>query len=450
MVDSLFRAYNIRGIYPEQINKEFARNLASAFSTYMQGNKKLVIGRDCRLSGKVLKKELVKGFLNNGKNVVDLDLVPTSLVHLYAIKNKMFGCAVTASHNPPNWNGFKFFNKNGSHCFYGNGLEKVKEIFSSKRFKKTESVGRLKIDEEFVEEYIEEVVSRINIEKKLKVIFDLSNGTVCKTIKKALKNLEINYKLINDKIDGSFPSHSPEPNEESVRQIISEVKKENADLGVFFDADGDRAAFIDNEGRYVAGDLALIIYYLASKNKRIKVVQTVNCTSSLKEIVEENGGKIVTERVGNVFIMERMKKEKAFIGGERSSHFFFKDFYYIDDGLFSALKMIEALSILNKKMSELVDSVNKYYYIPQYESYKINCSDEKKFLVVEKIKEDLRSKNFEINEIDGVKAISKEGWISLRPSNTEPLIKLTVEGRDKESAERLFTLALELVKKHGL
>ncbi|MEM5831340.1 MAG: hypothetical protein QXO40_04005 [Candidatus Aenigmatarchaeota archaeon] len=448
-LDTLFRMYDIRGIYPEQINKAFAKELGNAFSTYMGKYDEIVVGRDMRFGGKVLKNAFVKSLLNNGKNVVDIDLVPTSLVNLYVVKNKVFGCSVTASHNPPNWNGFKFFNKNGSHCFYGNGLEKVKDIMLSKKYLKSTKIGKVKKNPEFVDEYIDEISSKIKIEKRLKVVFDLSNGAVNVTIKKALKNFDIDYKLINTKMDGTFV-HSPEPNEESIKQLVKETLNEKADLGVFFDADGDRGAFVDDKGRYVTGDLALIIYYLALKNKKVKVVETINCTSALKEIVEKNGGKIIDERIGNVFILERLKKEKAFLGGERSCHFFFKDFYYIDDGLFSALKMIEALSKLNKKMSEIIDEFNKYYPIPPYEAYKIKCDDKRKFLITEKVKEKLRNMNFEINEIDGVKAISEDGWISIRPSNTEPLIKLTVEGKNKEKAEYLFNLALKLLKEEGV
>jgi len=449
-MEHIFRSYNIRGIYPNEINEEFAYRLARSFSIYMKRSKKIAVGRDVRISGEKLKYSLINGFVDSGKEVIDLDLVPTSVVHFFVSKNKTYGACVTASHNPPNWNGFKFFNKDASHCFYGNGLEKVKEIFFSKENFDRKFSGKKVDNKEIIEKYIEEIVSKVKIEGRIKVVVDCSNGTHCLTAKKAFSYFDkVDVKFINDFVDGNFPSHSPEPNEESIKQLTKEVIENKFDLGIFFDADGDRAAFVDDKGRYVAGDLALIIYYLSLENKKINVVQSINCTNSLKEIVEENGGKVFVERVGNVFLIEKMKDVKAFIGGERSSHFFFKEFYYIDDGLFSALKMLEALSRLNSKMSEIIDKVNKYYFIPPYEAYKIPCKDEKKFLVVEMVKDELRKVGFEIIEIDGVKAVSNDGWISIRASNTEPLIKLTVEGKDKEKAEKLFYLGKSLVEKYA-
>jgi phosphomannomutase/phosphoglucomutase len=322
-------------------------------------------------------------------------------------------------------------------------MEEITDIIKNKKFAKTAKQGKTATYEGIINEYATFVLNKIKIEKKLKVVLDTGNsvpGIVAPTL---FKQAGCKVTVLNEKLDGTFPSRSPEPTEKSLQQLISVVKKTNADFGVGYDADGDRAVFIDDMGRVLTGDVISIIFAqaLITKEKK-KVVYDVSCSSAVEEAIKAKGGIPIVERVGRPFMMNRVLREKAVFGGESSGHFYFPDIYSLDDGTFASLKIAEILSKADMSLSKIVDNVPKYYS----STMNVPCPDEIKFQIIEHLKTKFKKKRFQILNIDGVKAQEKQGWVLLRASNTEPLIRIFAEGKTQGKLTQLLELAQTMLK----
>jgi phosphomannomutase/phosphoglucomutase len=251
---------------------------------------------------------------------------------------------------------------------------------------------------------------------------------------------------LNEKLDGTFPSHPPEPTEAALKELISEVKKTHADFGVGYDGDGDRAVFIDDKGRLLTGDFSSIIFAqaLMTKSNR-KVVIDVSCSSALEDSIKAGGGIPLVERIGRPFMMTRTLHEKAVFGGERSGHFYFPHVYGLDDGTFASLKMAEILSRSSIPLSKIVDQMPKYYST----TVNVPFPDEHKFSAVARLKAKLKKMGFSILDIDGVKAWNRAGWVLVRPSNTEPLMRIFTEAKTQKRLAQLMNLAQTLLKEEA-
>ncbi len=438
-LDRIFRAYDIRGVFDKEITDEVATRIGAAFATFLGENKEVLVARDVRLSGKVLRNALVSGLLL-GCNVTDLGIVPTPLLY-FAINHlqKDMGIMVTASHNPPEWNGFKPFRRNG--CIYGKEMEKIKQIaqetglerIGTKRGKLT-SYGRT------IQEYMNFIVNKNEVKRNLRVVADTTNGTCGLVVPSLFKRLGCRILTLNQTLDGNFPAHLPEPKEETLVELKREVVKNKADLGVGYDGDGDRAVFVDEKGNVIPGDLTLLIFArdVLQKNRGAKIVYELSCSMAVEEYVKKLGGIPIVERVGHTFIMERMIEENALFGGEKSSHFYFSECYGVDDAVFASARMTEILSKTSEKLSEIVASLPKY---PSIHEKNFECPDELKFAVIEKLKSRFRDCGLRILDMDGLKWLDKEGWILLRPSNTEPIIRISGEATTKEKLEELYEFA---------
>lgn len=349
------------------------------------------------------------------------------------------------SHNPAEWNGFKMLKERGLMCGQGSGMEQIKQIIVKGDFRKVERTGKIEKYGKILEEYSQFVCDKIELERKLKIVLDTCNGAAGLIAPKLFKRLGCKVITLNEQPDGRFPSHPPEQDEKSLAKLGREVINNKADFGVGFDGDGDRSVFVDDKGRAIPGDISAIVFVkdVLKEKKGRKIVFDVCCSSALEDFIKENDGIPVVNRVGRTFILERVLKENAAFGCEVSSHFYFPQIYGFDDGIFASLKMAEILSKDDLTFSQIIDSIKRYFTSPVK---KIKCSDEYKFEVVNRLKSKL-SKKFKILDIDGVKAFSEDGWFLIRPSNTEPVIKINAEAKNERKLKKLLSLAVELVRK---
>lgn len=440
----IFRAYDIRGIFGKDLTKETAIKIGIAFGTIFGEGKEVVVARDVRLSGDMLRNALISGLVSSC-NVTDIGIVPTPLLY-FAINRlrKDAGIMITASHNPPEWNGFKLYKQKG--CIYGNDIDRIKQIAKKVDLRTSyKKKGRLGRYEGIIQEYRKFILDKIRLERKLKVIADTANGTCGLIVTSLFKQIGCEILTLNENSDGRFPAHLPEPNEETLVELKEKVIKNRADFGVGYDGDGDRAVFVDENGNIIPGDLALLVFVkdTLQRNRGEKIVYEVSCSLAVDKFVKQHGGIPIVERVGHTFIMDRMIAENALLGGEKSSHFYFSECYGMDDAIFASLRMAEILSKSSEKLSEIIDSLPKYPSI-----YEINfeCPDELKFVVIEKLKSKFESRGLKFLDIDGVKLLDEDGWVLLRASNTQPLIRVSAEARTEEDLKRLYEFAEKELK----
>lgn len=440
----MFRAYDIRGIYGDDLTPQIAELIGKGLGSYIGTGKTVAVGRDVRLSGPQLKKAVTRGLLSVGLRVIDLGTVTTPVFY-WAIPQEGLdgGVMITASHNPPEWNGFKLCKENGVIIGQGSGMEKIKEIVLKKKFTHTDVRNKPQKHSEVLSEYAHFILSKIKIKRKLKVVLDTGNGATGLIAPKLFKQTGCRVKVLNQKPDGAFPARGPEPKEETLQQLKAEVTKTGADFGVGYDGDGDRSVYVDDTGRVLTGDAVSVIFSKALiKKKGDRVIIDVSCSLALEESIKQNGGIPIVERVGRPYMMGRTLKERAVFGGERSGHFYFPEIYGIDDGTYASLKMTEILSMGNLKLSALIDSIPKYYN----GTFNVRCPDEHKFAVTKQARTVFAEKGYKILEIDGVKASSSEGWVLVRPSNTEPLIRVFVEGKTEEKMKQLTNWVKNVVE----
>jgi len=448
----VFRAYDIRGVYGVDLNEDLAKAIGLAYGTMLGNRGKVVVGRDVRLSGEALASAAAEGLAEAGCDVVDIGLVSTpmsyyAVVHLDADG----GIQVTASHNPPEWNGFKLIKKGGGTLSAGAGMEELRDMVLHGRFRRGERSGRIeKID--ILESYVEFIASKVELERPLRVAIDYSNGAAAIPFPRIAERVGLKVEALNEIPDGRFPGHLPEPREDTLKDLQEFVTRSGVDFGAGFDGDGDRVVFVDDRGRILSGDVALAIF-VKHLERRGKVVFDVSSSSALREIIVEEGCEPVEMRVGRAFILNAVRELKAVMGGEKSDHFYFPELWGFDDACYAVLKMAEILVKSGRRLSELVDEIPHYPSIP---IITFTCPDELKMRVVEQIAGHYESLGVRVSRIDGVKAYFDDGWVLVRPSNTMPQIKMTAEAKTEErlreivdEAKKLITENIEKAKSGG-
>jgi len=385
-----------------------------------------------------------------GCDVLDIGLVTTPMSYFAAIKlDADGGIQVTASHNPPEWNGFKLIKRGGETLSAGAGMEELRDIVLQGKFRRGEGRGRIeKID--ILEPYVEFMASKIELERPLKIAIDYSNGAAAIPFPRIAERVGLEIEALNDIPDGRFPGHLPEPREDTLKDLQDLVVRKKVDFGAGFDGDGDRVVFVDDRGRILSGDVALAIF-VKHLGKRGKVVFDVSSSSALREIIIESGCEPVEMRVGRAFILNAVRELNAVIGGEKSNHFYFPELWGFDDACYAVLRMAEIIVRSGRRLSELVDEIPHYPSIP---ITTFSCPDEFKVEVVERIARHYESLGVRVSRIDGVKAYFDDGWVLIRPSNTMPQIKMTAEAKTEErlivdEARRLITENVEEAKSGG-
>ncbi len=447
MNESIFKAYDIRGRYPEEINEKLAYTIGKSYGSYLKKyyeKNKCVIGRDNRLSSLNIAAALKSGLLDSGINVIDYGEITTPMHYYTRYLNNTYGIMVTASHNPKDDNGFKFSFDPLANA-RGKMIEDFKEFTLKEEFLDGNGLyEQRKIKEEYLT-YLKENIFMGS--KKVKVVFDPGNGVTTTIIKSAVElfpNIEAYY--ICDENDGTFPNHHPDPAvEENMSMLKQKVLEVHADIGIAFDGDGDRLGIIDEQGKFVMADQYLIIAVrdLINKVKNKTFLCDVKCSKSLIDEIEKLGGNVFMSRTGTSFTEANTKENNIPLGGELSGHIFFNDRGpEICSAIYAGLRFIEILSKTEKTFSELLEGVTPYISTPEI---KISCPNEVKFSIVDKVKNYVKEKNYSFIDIDGVRVNFPNSWVLVRASNTGPNLTLRFEATTKEELEEKQKEFTELV-----
>ncbi len=444
--DTIFKAYDIRGLFPNELDENIANTLGKAVAKFLGEQCNVVVGRDVRLGGVQLRNGLVTGLVTGGCNVTDLGILSTPMLFFATNRLKMdAGIMITASHNPSEWNGFKLFRQNG--CIYGEEMYRIKEFAQADDLSKPHvKPGKCEVYEGIFGDYSAFVSSKIKLRRQLMIVADTTNG-VCGLFAPSLfREQGCEILTLNEMPDGSFPAHQPEPKESTLGELKSQVIASNADFGVGYDGDGDRAVFIDEKGRIIPGDTALLVFAqdVLERERDAKVVCELSCSLAVEEYVKAKNGISITERVGHTFIMDRMVKENATLGGEKSGHFYFSETNGGDDALFASLRMAEILSRSSKTLSAIFDSLPRY---PSIYGENVPCPDNLHSRVIDELKSKFKAEQREFLDLDGIKLIDENGWVLIRPSNTEPVFRVTAEAKTKKHLEDIYYFAIKELSK---
>ncbi len=441
----IFRAYDIRGIYPEEINENAAYLIGRAYVKFLgKKNPKIVVGRDNRFSSPVLFKNLVSGIINSGANVIDIGLAITPMLYFTVAHFKYDGgVSITASHNLAQYNGFKFVREKAIPISEKTGLKEIKKLALAGKFK-IKRKGKV-LRKKVLKEYIAFNLKDFDLEaiKPLKIAIDTANAVPGIVVPEIFKKTNCKIYHLYSKLDGTFPNHPPSPHEEeNLRGLQRQVLNKKADLGIAFDGDGDRIIFVDENGKMIPGDLitALLAYLILKENPGEKVLCDVRSSNIVRDAVKEGGGKVVIGRIGHSFIKERMRKENIIFQGELNGHYYLREHYFCEAPFYVIFKILEEISKRDKAISELLKPYKKYFH-----SGEINfeVKDKKKVL---KTLENKFSRGGKVLKIDGLRIDYSDWWFNARPSHTEPVLRLVVEAKTKELMEKKKKELIALIK----
>ena len=440
----IFRAYDIRGIYKKDINEEVFRKIG-----FVLGKKKekFLVGHDIRKSGKKLAMALIEGLASRGSKVFFCGKSSFGLCFFSGFKLKVNKTLfVTASHLPKEWNGLKI-NFGDGEPVSSKEIEKIKDKVlrieeKEIRFKKPK-FKKVNLKKEYIKTLIEKFPLLKG--KKLKIVLDCGNGATSLIAPQIFRKFGFETVELFCEPNPNFPNRNPEPTFEATEFLRERVLKERADFGVAFDGDGDRGVIIDDKGRYLSGNQVGIIFGkdILKESRNKKIVRTVSCSMAIDEELKKYGAKIIEVPVGHTFVISAVKRKKAILGIEESSHIVIPSYFLFDDAILIPLKIAEILIKEKKKLSKIVDGIKIY----PFEEIVFECSDEKKFEVVKSLAEKFKKEYKKVNTLDGAKVIFDFGWILIRASNTSPKIRLYVEAKTKGKLKFLREKFSKILKK---
>jgi phosphomannomutase len=450
---AILREYDIRGEVGKTLFEEDALALGRKFGLNLlqMGKKSICVGRDGRLTSPTLASALIEGLKEVGLEITNLGVGPTPMTY-FGLKHLGVDAAimVTGSHNPAPDNGFKIALQN--RPFFGKDIQAVAAIDETKGSKKpgTEQVVDLR------ETYVKRLLTDYHppeddTKKSLKIVWDVGNGATGEILKFLVRGIDAKHILINESIDGTFPSHHPDPTViENLAQLMGTMKLHHADVGIAFDGDGDRIGVVDGKGRVLWGDQLLLILAreVVKNNPGAVIIADVKSTQALFDEIKELGGNILMARTGHSLIKAKMAETGALLAGEMSGHIFFADKYYgFDDALYAAVRLIDILQHSEISLTQMIDSLPKLYNTPEI---RIECADEKKFKVIDSISHQLENEHAEISTIDGVRVSRQNGWWLLRASNTQPAIVARCEAPTAKDLDVLKQEVSSYLTPHGL
>jgi len=440
----IFREYDIRGVYPSELNEKNAYLIGVAAAKFLKANK-IIVGRDGRTSSPKLQAALIKGIADCGTDITDIGLVSTPMFYHACAVMKQKGIMVTASHNPKEYNGFKVSDDRPVPYYYEDGINRIERIFLELKNKKIKITRKGKIaKKDITQGYVNYLrIKFLKNYRNLSVVIDFSNGAGAVS-KQVFDRLKIKNRKICDKIDGRFPCHGPNPLiKNSAKKLSQEVKRSKADFGIIFDGDADRVFFVDEKGNFVKTDYAFAVLAEDELNKKKgSVYYDLRFSLIVEETIRKSGGKPKIMRVGNNFMKEALLKDKnSVIAAEYSDHIMYRENFCIDDGLFAALKMINIVS-KGKKLSELVKPLKKYAISDEI-SFQVKNKDN----VLKSVEE--KYKNHTIMKIDGISVYAKDCWFNIRKSNTEPKVRMRAEAKDSKALKKLVKRLSGEIKESG-
>jgi phosphomannomutase/phosphoglucomutase len=442
----IFREYDIRGKVPDELNPDTVYRLGLSIGTYYQekGIDHISLGRDCRLSSPELREVLLKGLLDTGMNVTDVGMVPTPLLY-FSIFHLGLSSAIqiTGSHNPPEYNGFKICLEKST--IHGQEIQKIRKIGVSGRFRN----GKGHVEEQDIVTpylaYLKENIQPGNA--PIKVVVDAGNGVGGLVANQVYSSMGIDVYPLFCEPDGRFPNHHPDPTiPENLKELKKKVSEQNADLGISFDGDADRIGVTDREGHIIWGDQLMIIFSrdLLERNPGAKIIGEVKCSQVLYDDIEIHGGVPIMWKAGHSLIKSKMKEEGAIFAGEMSGHLFFADRYFgYDDAIYAGARLLEILTRKGKSVSELLAGIPTMVNTPEI---RMDCPEEKKFQIVQKLAEGFK-KDFRVIDVDGARVLFDDGWGLVRASNTQPVLVLRFEAKDKEHLEEIRQIFMDRLNK---
>lgn len=439
----IFKAYDIRGIYPTELNEEIATAIGRAFVTFV-GAETVVVGRDMRISGPQIFAAVTDGIMQQGADVVDVGMVSTDQYYFACTKFGLPGMMVTASHNPKAYNGFKMVRQMPYLLSGDEGIKDLLRLVQNDEFPTPSRRGELR-SVDLMDEFVAALLKLIDVSaiKPLKVIADTGNGMVGPALEKLYSHLPVHLTPMYFEPDGNLPNHGLDPLQpENRAELQQRVKDEDADVGFAFDGDGDRFFVIDDRGEFVPGDFmtALLAEYILRRSPGEKVVYDVRASWAVPNMVKAAGGTPLIERVGHAFIKRRMADENVVFAGEVSGHYYFRAFDYADSGMIPSLLILEMLSTSGKKLSELLAPIEAGYYV----SGEINSTVPDAQAKMKQLAEHYADAKLE--HIDGI-SISYDDWhFNVRASNTEPLLRLNLEALSEEKMEAKRDEVLGLIR----
>ena len=431
--EEIFKAYDIRGIVGETLTVENILFLGHAIGSEAKerGLDSIVFARDGRLSGPELGKALVTGLLTSGIKVIDIGMLPTPALY-YAAAELANGTGVmlTGSHNPSNYNGIKMVL--GGETLSGDTIQTLRNRILTSNL--TAGEGSY-VNEKVLEKYIDRVAQDITLKRKLKIVIDCGNGVAGAVAPKLFTQLGCEVTPLYCEVDGNFPNHHPDPSQpENMADLITEVKKQNADMGLAFDGDGDRIGVVSGDGKIIWPDRLMMLFAkdVLSRNPGANIIYDIKCSSNLRSVIEEEGGQPLMWKTGHSLIKAKMKQTGALLAGEMSGHIFFKEKWYgFDDALYSAARLLEIMSNQLRQPRVVFSSLPDSFNTPEL---KINMKEGEHFKFIEKLTEQSTSfTDAEVTLIDGVRVDYDQGWGLVRASNTTPCLVLRFEGKSKKA-----------------
>lgn len=446
---SILREYDIRGIVGKTLSSSDALALGRTLGTIAAASsgRIAVVGYDGRLTSPSLEEELCRGLATCGLYVMRIGLVPTPCLYFAAkALNASIGIMVTGSHNPPEYNGFKIVLHNKP--FFGKDIQRLRDL--AYRGVWVEKHGGI-FETDAMAAYVSRMVKGFKAPRRIKVAWDPGNGAACEATMRLARGLPGEHIVINETVDGTFPNHHPDPTvEKNLEQLKKVVLEEGCDLGIAFDGDGDRIGVIDDKARVIWGDQLLALYSreVLGKMPGASVLADVKASQVLFDEVSRLGGKPVMCPTGHSIIKSRMAETGAPLAGEMSGHVFFADEYFgFDDALYAAVRLIRLLAGQKKSLSELRDELPSMVNTPEI---RVDVSEERKFAIIDEIKERLKDGPAEVNDTDGVRVNENGGWWLIRASNTQNALVLRCEAKTDEDLAGLKQKVIDQLRLSGL
>jgi phosphomannomutase len=445
---SIFKAYDVRGLYPSEINEDAARLIGRGFVAYL-GARRIAVSRDMRLSSPSVAAAFIDGATHQGADVVDYGMMGTDMLYFAVARDGHDGgVQITASHNPKEYNGIKMVRKEAFPLSGDAGIGDIRDMISAGDI--PAPVGRRGTvsTANVVDDYVKKVLSFIDVSKikPFNVVLDAGNGIAGMVAPLLFAHLPCKTTRLCFEVDGTFPNHEANPLiEENRRDIVEQVIKDKADIGIAWDGDADRCFFIDGSGEFIAGDFitALLAESFLLKHPSAKIVYDVRASYAVKDTAAKYGGTALMNRVGHAFFKQRMREEGALFGGEVTGHYYFRDYYFADNGFIPALLILELMSIKGQTLRELLAPLRQKYFI----SGEINTKLKDMRLIPAKL--DLLSSKYtdgKVYTLDGVSAEYADWHFNVRASNTEPMLRLNLEATTQELMEKKRDEVLALIR----
>ncbi len=448
-MSNIFRQYDIRGIVDEELSEEIVYDIARAFAAYAirKEQNTILLGHDNRESSPAISRIMTEALLSSGCNVIDLGMVITPVLY-YAARylNIPAGIMITASHNPPEYNGCKLLL--GDSTIYGEQIQDIRRIIEKQNYF-TGPRGSIKTLD-ISDAYARMITEKVSLKRKLKIVVDCGNGTASLFAPRIFRELGCEVIELYCESDSGFPNHHPDPiNPANMQDLVGEVKRHQADLGIGVDGDGDRLGVVDEEGNLIWGDMLMILFWrdIMPHYPGSKAIVEVKCSQALIDEIERLGGEPIFYKTGHSLIKAKMKEINAIFTGEMSGHMFFADEYYgFDDAIYAGARLLSLLSRSNKSLKEMLGNVPHYYSTPEI---RVPSSDEEKFTIVNQVIEHFGPK-YPILDVDGARIIFPGGWGLVRASNTGPELIVRCEGNSPDVLENIKNELFSYLKKAGL